>query len=163
MFNTNLFIYDVELHLRKDKKMDVFSVIIGIIIGIISVGLAFEFGMKKINTTQPASRPTHKWSISEISNPRIIAEYMGDIELPKNAKIVVNQYENKATFKGLNVKEHDDIKGNFILGEDRALILSGPIKENELGIWTVEKTMIEKLDKYFEGSWSKAKNMKHEE
>jgi hypothetical protein len=36
------------------------------------------------------------------------------------------------------------------------LILSGPIQQEELGIWTVEKDMLEKLNKYFEDSWEKA-------
>ena len=143
--------------------MDVLSVIIGIIIGIISVGLAIELGMKKTNASQPASRPTHKWSVSEILNPRIVAEHMGSMELPKNAKVVVNQYDNKDLFKGMEVKKHSGIRGNFILGDDRALILSGPIEENGLGIWTVEKAMLDKLNKYFEDSWSNAKNMKNEE
>jgi hypothetical protein len=143
--------------------MDVLSVIIGIIIGIISVGLAIELGMKKTNASQPASRPTHKWSISEISNPRIMAEHMGNMGLPKNAKVVVNQYDNKNLFKGINVKEHSGIRGNFILGENRALILSGPIEEKGLGIWTVEETILDKLNRYFEDSWSKATTMKHEE
>ena len=143
--------------------MDVLSVIIGIIIGIISVGLAIELGMKKTNASQPASRPTHKWSVSEILNPRIVAEHMGSMELPKNAKVVVNQYDNKDLFKGMEVKEHSGIRGNFILGDDRALILSGPIEEDGLGIWTVEKAMLDKLNRYFEDSWSKAKTMKHEE
>jgi len=143
--------------------MDVLSVIIGIIIGIVSVGLAIELGMKKTNASQPASRPTHKWSVSEILNPRIVAEHMGSMELPKNAKVVVNRYDNKDLFKGAEVKEHSGIRGNFILGDDRALILSGPIEENGLGIWTVEKAMLDKLNKYFEDSWSNAKNMKNEE
>ncbi|EMR74491.1 hypothetical protein MBGDF03_00691 [Thermoplasmatales archaeon SCGC AB-540-F20] len=143
--------------------MDVLSVIIGIIIGIISVGLAIELGMKKTNASQPASRPTHKWSVSEILNPRIVAEHMGSMELPKNAKVVVNQYDNKDLFKGMEVKKHSGIRGNFILGDDRALILSGPIEENGLGIWTVEKAMLDKLNRYFEDSWSNATNMKHEE
>lgn len=143
--------------------MDVLSVIIGIIIGIVTIGLAIELGMKKTSQTQPTSRPTHKWSISEIKNPRIIAEYMGDMELPKNAKVVVNHYDNKELFKGMEVKEHSGIRGNFILGDDRALILSGPIKEDELGIWTVEKALLDRLNGYFEDSWSKAIKIKHEE
>ncbi len=136
--------------------MDIGAFIIGICIGVIAVGLAIELGMKKTPKTQSATRPTHKWSISEISNPRIIAEYLGDMELPKNAKIVVNQYENKDRLVGIEAKEHSGIRGNFILGDDRALILAGPIKQDELGVWTVEKVMLEKLNKYFEESWSKA-------
>lgn len=143
--------------------MDVLSVVVGIVIGVVFVGFAIELGMKKFNIKQSASRPTHKWSISEISNPRIIAEYMGDMDLPDDAKIVVSNYENKDQFRGKNVKEHSGIRGNFILGDNRALVLAGPIKKDELGIWTIEKEMLEKLNRYFEESWSKASEMKHEE
>jgi len=143
--------------------MDIIAIVIGFIIGVICVGLAIELGMKKISNRLPASRPTHKWSIEEISNPRIIAENMGEITLPKNAKVVVNQFEDKNKFVGMEVKEHSGIRGNFILGDDRALVLSGPIKDNELGIWTVEKGMLEKLNRYFEDSWSKGSRMQHEE
>jgi hypothetical protein len=136
--------------------MDVVAFIIGLIIGVITIGIAIEIGMRRVNKTQPATRPTHKWSIAEIANPRIIAENMGVIELPKNAKIVVNEYENGTMLKGIEVKQHSGIRGNFILGDDRALILSGSIKQDELGIWTVEKEMLEKLNKYFNDSWEKA-------
>ena len=49
----------------------IIAILIGFVIGVISVGLAIELGMKKSNRKLPASRPTHKWSINEISNPRI--------------------------------------------------------------------------------------------
>jgi hypothetical protein len=139
--------------------MDVLAFVLGLIIGVIAVGLAIELGMRRVNKTEPATRPTHKWSIAEIANPRIIAENMGAIELPKNAKVVVNEFQDGAMLKGLEVKQHSGIRGNFILGDDRALILSGPIKQDELGVWTVEKDMLEKLNKYFEDSWEKATPM----
>jgi len=143
--------------------MEQYGYIIGFIIGVISVGLAIELGMKKTSSRQPASRPTHKWSIDEISNPRIIAENMGDITLPKNAKVIVNQFQDKDRLTGMEVKTHSGIRGNFILGDDRALILSGPIKDDGLGIWTVEKGMLDKLNRYFEDSWSKGTRLQHEE
>lgn len=143
--------------------MEIVAILIGFIIGVISVGLAIELGMKKTSSKQPASRPTHKWSIDEISNPRIIAENMGDITLPKNAKVIVNQPQDKDKLMGMDVKTHSGIRGNFILGDDRALILSGPIKDDGLGIWTVEKGMLDKLNRYFEDSWSKGSKMQHEE
>jgi hypothetical protein len=143
--------------------MDVVAFIIGLLIGVITVGLAIEIGMRRVNKTQPGTRPTHKWSIAEIANPRIVAENMGALELPKNTKIVVNEYENVMTLKGIDVKHHSGIRGNFILGDDRALILSGPIKQDELGIWTVEKDMLEKLHKYFNDSWEKATPLNDDE
>jgi len=136
--------------------MDVLAFVLGLVIGVIAVGIAIELGMRRINKAEPATRPTHKWSIAEIANPRIIAENMGALDLPNNAKVVVNEYQDVALLKGIEVKHHSGIRGNFILGDDRALILSGPLKQDELGVWTVEKDMLEKLNKYFEESWEKA-------
>ncbi|RLI65603.1 MAG: hypothetical protein DRO67_02450 [Candidatus Asgardarchaeum californiense] len=142
--------------------MDILTFIVGFIIGVICVALAIELGMKKTSKTEPASRTTQKWSISEIRNPRIIAEYLGDVEIPKKAKVVVNQYDDESLLKGLDVKIHSGIKGNFILGDDRALLLAGPIKKDEIGVWTVEKEIMEKLNRYFEDAWSKGTKMNQE-
>lgn len=143
--------------------MDIISLIIGFIIGVVVVGIAIEVGMKKTSRTMPASKHTKKWSISEISNPKIMAEYLGDVELPKDSKILVNKYKDKEMFAGLDVKKHSGIKGNYIVGDDRALILSGPVKKDELGFWTVEKEIIDKLNAEFEERWGKGTTIKLEE
>ena len=119
--------------------MDVVSLIIGFVIGLVVVGIAIELGTKRKPETSPASSHTKKWSISEITNPRVMAEHLGDVEIPKNSKVLVNMYKDKEILKELNVREHEEIKGNFIVGDDRALILAGPVKKDEIGFWTVEK------------------------
>ena len=144
-------------------SMDVISLVIGFAIGVIVVGIAIELGMKRTTPSEPASKHTKKWSISEIPNPRIIAEYLGDIELPKNSKILVNQYKNKEMLTGLKVKKNSDIKGNFIIGDERALILSGPVKKDEVGVWTVEKEIVEKLNNEFEQMWDEGTEIEPEE
>ena len=143
--------------------IDVTSLVIGFVIGLVVFGIAIELGMKKTNKKGPASRHTNKWTISEISNPRIMAEYLGDIDIPKDAKVLVNRYKDKQNFAGMDVKEYKGIKGNFIIGDDRALILAGPVKTDEIGFWTVEKEIVEKLNQDFKDMWSKGSQMIHEE
>ncbi len=143
--------------------MDVVSLIVGFAIGVVVVALAIEIGMKKTSVTPPASRHTKKWSIDEIANPRIIAEYLGDVDLPKNAKVLVNQYKDKTMFAGMDVKEHKGIKGNYILGDDRALVLSGPVKKDEIGVWTVEKEIVEQLHEDFNKLWAEGTAIKKED
>jgi len=143
--------------------MDVISLVIGFAIGVIVVGLAVEVGMKKTSKSEPASRHAKDWDISEISNPRIMAEYLGDVEIPKSSKVLVNRYKDEEMLEELNVKKHSGIKGNFIIGDDRALILAGPVKKDEIGFWTVEKEIVEKLNDEFEQMWAKGTKMKQEE
>ena len=142
--------------------MDVISLIIGFVIGVVLVGLAIEIGSKKATQVSSASKKAKSWSISEISNPKIMAEYLSDVELPKNSKVIVNTYKNKEMLAGLEVREHKGIKGNFIVGEDRALILSGPIRKDEVGFWTVEKEIIEKLNQEFDEMWAEGEKIEFE-
>jgi len=143
--------------------MDIVALIIGFIFGVIVVGIAIEIGIKKVTNVTPSSKHTNKWSISEISNPKIMAEYLSDVDLPKDSKIIVNKYADKNMLVGLDVKEHTGIKGNFIVGEDRALILSGPIKKDEVAFWTVEEEIVKKLNQEFDEMWSEAEKMKFDE
>ena len=139
--------------------MDIVSLIIGFIIGVILAAIAVEISIKKSSGNIPSSKHTKKWSISEISNPRIMAEYLSDVDIPKNSKVVVNKYADKTTLAGLDVKEHRGIKGNFIVGDDRALILAGPIKKDEVAFWTVEPEIVRKLNQEFNEVWSEAEDM----
>jgi hypothetical protein len=61
--------------------------------------------------------------------------------------------------EGLDVKEHKGIRGNYVLGDDRVLILAGPIKKDEIGFWTVEKDIVEKLNQEFNEMWDEGSKM----
>ena len=139
--------------------MDIISLVIGFAIGIIVLGLAIEIGIKKSSQTTAASKHTKEWSISEIANPRIMAEYLSDVELPKNSRIIVNQCKNKEMLAGLDAKEHKGIRGNYIVGDDRALILAGPIKKDEIAFWTVEKEIVEQLKQDFDEMWEEGSSL----
>lgn len=140
--------------------MDIIAFIIGFILGVIVVGIAIEIGIKKVTNVTPSSKHTNKWNISEISNPKIMAEYLTDVDIPKDSKVIVNKYLDKNMLVGLDVKEHSGIKGNFIVGADRALILSGPLKKDEVAIWTVEEEIVKKLNQEFDEMWLEAEKIK---
>jgi hypothetical protein len=143
--------------------MDIISLVIGFAIGMVIMGLAIELGFKKPSRSNPASRQTDKWSIAEIANPRIMAEYLGDVDLPADSKLLVKRYKDDAMFQGLEVRKHSGVRGNFILGDDRALILSGPIKKDEVGFWTVEKEIVDNLNDEFERMWRQGSRVTTEE
>lgn len=143
--------------------MDIVSLIIGFIFGVIVVGIVIEIGIKKVTNTPPSSKHTNKWSISEISNPKIMAEYLSDVDLPKDSKVIVNKYSDKNILAGLDVKEHTGIKGNFIVGENRALIVAGPLKKDEVGFWTVEEEIVKKLNQEFDEMWTEAETIRFED
>jgi hypothetical protein len=111
----------------------------------------------------PNSRRTNDWDINEIQNPKIMAEYLGDLAIPTESKVLVHKYKDLDRIKGLNARRNTKIKGNFILGDDRVLILSGPMKKNELGFWTVEKEIVNSLNEEFDHYWNNATQIKTED
>ena len=139
--------------------MDIVTFIVGFVIGVVVVALAIELGVRKTSKSEPSSRSTQNWSISEIRNPKVVAEYLVDVDIPKHSKLLVKQYRDGAVFTDLEVRQSSDIKGNFVVGDDRALILAGPMKQDEIGVWTVEKEILEKLNAYFEESWENAEEL----
>jgi hypothetical protein len=136
--------------------MDIIALAVGFGIGVVVVAIAIEFGTKKEKTTMPNTRQTIDWSINEIQNPKIMAEYLGNLFIPKSSKVLVHKYKDPEQFVGVNARRNTQIKGNFILGDDRALILSGPMKEGELGFWTVEKEIVNALHDEFDRLWNDA-------
>jgi len=140
--------------MKDGFKMDVISLILGFIIGVVIVGIAVEFGTKKKQNISPSSKHTKNWDISELSNPRIMAEYLGDIKIPKNTKIIVNKYKDAELLKDLDARKNKNIRGNYIIGDDRALILAGPMKKDEIGFWTIEKEIVDKLNNEFYEKWT---------
>ena len=143
--------------------VDILSLIVGFGIGVVVVAIAIEFGVRKPEKQMPTSRRTQDWNIKEIANPKIMAEYLGDVEIPVNSKLLVNRYKDKKMMQGLAVKHSSHVKGNYILGDDRALILAGPVKQDEIGFWTVEKEIVESLHHEFDEMWNQASKLSFDE
>ena len=136
--------------------MDILSLFIGFGIGVVVVAIAIEFGTKRTTKQTPSSRRTTDWSLQEIKNPKIMAEYLGDIDIPRNSQVLVHKYKTGRNFDGSYARRSNGIRGNYILGEDRALILSGPVKSDELGFWTIEKEIVDQLHQEFDSYWNNA-------
>jgi len=143
--------------------VDILSLIVGFGIGVIVVAIAIEFGVRKPEKHMPSSRKALEWSIKEIRNPKIMAEYLGDIDIPAQSQVLVNRYKDKNRMQGLVVRQSGVIRGNYILGDDRALILAGPVKKDELGFWTIEKEIVESLHQEFDAKWRDASELTFDE
>ncbi len=109
--------------------------------------MAIELGWKK-ETSSQTCKLTDIWSLHELKNPLIVAEKL-HITPPENAKVVV---ANTILQKG-NVKKHPGVRGNFALGENRALLFTGEIKQGDLALWTIDDAIIKKLRNEFHRLW----------
>jgi len=134
--------------------MQLISLIIGFVVGIVAVSLAIELGWRKEEAPEKC-KLARRWNIGEIKNPLVVAEKI-KMEMPEDAKIVVavqTQYSKKA-------KVNPEVKGNFIIGDDRALIFSGEIKEDQLAFWTIDESIMRALRNQFYKLWEEKEEKK---
>lgn len=127
--------------------MDVISLIVGFVVGIIAVSIAIELSWKKEETVETC-KVANKWSLSEIRNPLIVAEKL-KMNAPSGSKVVVRV----ETAFSRGAKQNPDVRGNFILGSDRALIFSGEIREGQIAFRTVDERILRNLRTLFNQFW----------
>ncbi|MCD6107887.1 hypothetical protein B6U70_01560 [Euryarchaeota archaeon ex4484_162] len=141
--------------------MDPLSLLIGFIIGLIAATMAIEFGMRKPieSTFKSTARLTYMWSLSEIKNPRLVAEYLDEMMIPKNAKVVFKECSDTKVLEDVSARKNEDIRANFVLGDERALLILGPVREGQMGVWIIDPFILKKLESEFERLWSKGEEL----
>jgi hypothetical protein len=127
--------------------VDVISLIVGFVVGIIAVSIAIELSWKKEEVVETC-KVAKKWSLSEIKNPLIVAEKL-KMNAPSGSKVVVRV--ETAFSKG--AKQDSKVVGNFALGSDRALIFTGEIREGQLAFRTVDERILRNLRNLFNRFW----------
>jgi hypothetical protein len=127
--------------------VDLISLIIGFVVGIVAVSIAIELGWKKEAPVQTC-KIARQWHLSEISRPIVVAEKL-KMQPPQNAQVVVQTH----TAYSKDAKQHSDVTGNFVLGSDRALIFAGEIREGQMAFRTVDDAILRHLRSRFHHYW----------
>ncbi len=127
--------------------MDVISLIVGFVVGIIAVSIAIELSWRKEEVVETC-KIAKKWSLSELKNPLIVAEKL-KMDAPSGSKVVVRV----ETAFSRGAKQNSEVVGNFALGRDRALIFSGEIREGQLAFRTVDERILRSLRNLFNKFW----------
>ncbi|MBU4256579.1 MAG: hypothetical protein KKB04_04910 [Candidatus Thermoplasmatota archaeon] len=140
--------------------MDLLSIGLGVLIGIVVTAFMVEIGMRKILPWGVTSRLTSSWNLNEIKDNKtllIMAEKIENVEIPKNSRVIVKQREGTALLKGAEVVVNQDVHSNFAVGSDRALIFTSSIHPNAFTVWTTNEKMIRRLTSEFNRLWMEGK------
>lgn len=134
--------------------MDLFSAIIGFIVGMILSMITMEYILyKSQGFTLEAD-----WDLNNERNLKICATEIGEITVPHDAKIVVKKgsYVPVEIFRRGLVKEAENVSLNFAVSEDKAYLFLGPIKRGVYALITSDEVLMEKLDQMFNKYWSES-------
>ena len=123
--------------------MDLIAFVAGLIVGIVAVSVAVEFGWKK-SIPEKTFKMLKNWNLNEIHNVQIVAEKLF-LTPPSNAKVVIGSPSSFAQ----KAKENANVIGNFAVGVDKAFIFAGDIKEGQLAFVTTDEDILKELRDIF--------------
>ncbi len=123
--------------------LDVLSLIIGFVVGIIAVSIAIEIGWKKQEPTKAYKMAT-RWSLNELHRPKIVAEKL-KMDAPRHADVVVKARTRFAK----DAHENPEATGNFAVGDGKALVFAGEIHPGQLAFRTVDDGIVSRLRERF--------------
>ena len=137
--------------------VDVISMLLGFLVGVVAAGFAVELGLKKLFAPPEASKLTNVWSLSELPSPLIVATQIRDVTVPKNSRLVTGGSFELAR-DGFEVRKNAAAHGNFAVDavQNRALLFLGGIEKNALALWTVDEKLIERLRAEFNRQWTRS-------
>ncbi len=133
--------------------MDTIAFGIGLVVGMVGAAAAIEIGQKWLTKKKITTNLTHFWSISEIDGPVVAAKEIEGVNFPAGTRIVTAAEPDAQTAKRCKVRINKDVDANFVVGSNRALILSGALKPGTAALWTVDEEMIAALKSEFDNLW----------
>lgn len=134
---------------------------VGFLLGLLAAGLAFEFGIRQVRNPE-SSKITSAWSLGEVGRldpPRIVAENIRDLRVPKDARIIVKAGAGAVSgsvLRDAEVRMHPDVRSNFALGDEKALVFSSTLHPKAMAVSTKNAPMVNRLGSEFDRLWEEA-------
>lgn len=137
--------------------VEVLSMLIGFLVGVVAAGIAVELGLRKFLSPPENTKITRVWSLAEIPKPLIVARAMRDVPFPKNARVVAGQ-KLDGERAGFDLRSNPEAVADFAVDAEqpRALLFLGGIQKGAMALWTVDERLIDRLRAEFNRLWSRS-------
>lgn len=132
---------------------------LGVLAGVLATALAFEFGVRRVRNPE-ASKLTGAWNLGEVAKlqpPRMVAERVQGLRVPDGAKLVVKEGAGAVTgevVRNADVRMHPEVRTNFVLGEDKALVFTSHVHPDAMVVTTRDGTILGRLESEFDRLWN---------
>jgi len=142
--------------------LDLVSLGMGFTAGVAATAVAWNLTQRTVRNPE-ATKLTAVWALSEVARggpPAIMAERIEGLEVPANAKVLVPLGAASAVpvevLQSCEVRMHPDVRMNYALGRDRALVFSSFMHPRAHAVYTREESAVKKLQAEFTKLWTEA-------
>lgn len=148
---------------RDRMPLSLLSIFLGFVLGIAATAIAWNLSHKQVRNPETA-RLTAVWSIKDVTapgtRPAIIAQRIQGVTLPARSKVIVPTGELQSVpqeiLDSCEVRTHADVHVNAAIGADRALVYSGAVAPKTSAVWTMEASIVRRLQGDFQRMWNEA-------
>lgn len=135
--------------------MEVITLSVGIVIGILCTAAAIEISQRWKPKKKSDTGLAHFWSASEVPDPVVVAKSLECAILPAGTRAVCAIDPPEEISNRYRVRINPEADANFIAGKSMALVFSGQISQGTAAVSTVDETLVASLNAEFEHLWEK--------
>ena len=136
--------------------MNIYSLLIGFMMGVIATFCAIHFGLRSPPRIQPITL-IKEWDLKKLGDNLLIASAdFGLTDMEKGAKIVVKDLSSlpRDILTICEVRINRSTNTNFALGRDRALVFTSSLKKSSLALYIIDPMSVGNLGIEFSKLWS---------
>lgn len=145
--------------------VDLLWLSVGFIVGVAATAFALEVAFRRVRNDEQASL-TKNWTLHELSGddgpPSIVTTSLEGVDVPNRSRVLVAPGAKLPSqmAKTCEIRIHEEAKGNFVVGNGKAVFCTGPVKAGTLALETVHPALVSRLERSFESLWVQAKPYK---
>ncbi|MDY6985705.1 MAG: hypothetical protein SVE93_04800 [Candidatus Thermoplasmatota archaeon] len=139
--------------------MDLFAFFLGFAIAAVITFFVIYLSMRSSVPVEKSAELVSTWSAKELGlEVKGIVESAGDIDIPAGSMLVVrdSSYVPQKILDTCEVRTNPEVKGNMLIGRNRAFIFSGVMSKSALVVVTDDDDMLLKLSNQFNALWTGA-------
>ncbi len=113
------------------------------------MGVVFEvMGRGRGKPSQQQHKLTTSWSLTELRDVRLVARDVGDLRLPRGARVLASGVVDASAFGDAQVQQVPSVRAEFALdgSGERALLFLGGARQGSLALLTVDPELVSRLE-----------------
>ena len=137
--------------------LDILSIVIGLVVGGLAVGIALETTGRNREAPPATVKLTTGWRLGELHDPILVARDVLDADVPAGTRVVASGLVDASVQDACEVRQVPPVRAEFALDitAGRAFLFPGGVRRNAMALLTVDPAIVQRLETEFRTLWER--------
>ena len=139
------------------------AIFVGFVLGVAATAIAWHFSTRFVRNPE-RTKVTAVWSLQDLTEPgqrpAIMAERVGGLKIPANAKVIVPTGTLNAVppevLATCEVRMHPEVRVNAAIGKDQVILFSGSVAQTSTAVVSINEDIVRRLQNDFARMWGQS-------